>query len=526
MAARRQNPILQSMRPSELLTPTPAGLYCPLADVHVDPVRPVDRALITHGHSDHARAGHGSVLATRETLLIMAARYGEDFCGTRQEAEIGRPIDLGGVTATFRPAGHVLGSAQIAFDAKGLQDRRLGRLQARGGSDLHALRADPMRRLHLGGDLRPAGVPPSAGGRGDQEAAALGRALSRPRPSRRRLFARQGAARHRPDPRRRLRGSDLLARRHGARDAALREPRHRPRRVAPCQGGGSQDPRRPHHPVPAERPRRPLVAQIAGPGRRLCVRLDAGARPRPPERRRAAARHLRPCRLAGPAAHDPRDAMLRVVGHPRPGGRARPLGDGRRPRSPSRCTWSAMATRRPRRHEPVRRASGPPRLRAAAQRQDPPALDLFPRDAGPRPRLCPRGDHRRAVVPQRQARPDPRPDRRAHRSRPLRPVLRLCRRPVGDGGADVAGAAGHEPCAEPDRGRRGLDPFLEERAAGPRRPPSRCARRDRALGLPQADHRLAPDRRLGPARQDRRRGARRPPGRRGRARLARPPAAL
>jgi len=84
-------------------------------------MRPVARALITHGHSDHARAGHGAVLATRETLAIMAARYGEDFCGTRQVAEPGRPIDLGGVTATFHPAGHVLGSAQIAFEARGLR---------------------------------------------------------------------------------------------------------------------------------------------------------------------------------------------------------------------------------------------------------------------------------------------------------------------------------------------------------------------------------------------------------------------
>jgi putative mRNA 3-end processing factor len=109
------------MRPSELLTTTPAGLHCPIGNFHIDPVRPVPRALITHGHSDHARSGHGAVLATRETLLIMAARYGEDFCGQRQEAEIGRPVDLGGVTATFSPAGHVLGSAQIAVEAKGLR---------------------------------------------------------------------------------------------------------------------------------------------------------------------------------------------------------------------------------------------------------------------------------------------------------------------------------------------------------------------------------------------------------------------
>jgi len=107
------------MRPSDLLTPTPAGLYCPVADVHVDPVRPVARALITHGHSDHARSGHGAVLATAETLAIMAVRYGVDFAGSTQEAPLGTPVDLGGVTATFHPAGHVLGSAQIAITAGG-----------------------------------------------------------------------------------------------------------------------------------------------------------------------------------------------------------------------------------------------------------------------------------------------------------------------------------------------------------------------------------------------------------------------
>ena len=69
----------QIWRPSQLLIPTPAGLYCPPAEIYIDPVRPVARALITHGHSDHARAGHGAVLATRETLAIRALRYGEGF---------------------------------------------------------------------------------------------------------------------------------------------------------------------------------------------------------------------------------------------------------------------------------------------------------------------------------------------------------------------------------------------------------------------------------------------------------------
>lgn len=108
-------------RPSELLIPTPAGLYCPPADVHIDPVRPVARALITHGHSDHARAGHGSVLATRETLAIMALRYGEGFTETRQTAVPGETTRIGDVDIRFVPAGHVLGSAQIVVEWRGLR---------------------------------------------------------------------------------------------------------------------------------------------------------------------------------------------------------------------------------------------------------------------------------------------------------------------------------------------------------------------------------------------------------------------
>lgn len=108
------------MRPEALLTSTPAGLYCPPGKFHIDPTRPVERALITHGHSDHARAGHGAVMATAETLRIMAARYGEDFAGTTQTAILGETITIGDTSVTFHPAGHVLGSAQIAVAANGL----------------------------------------------------------------------------------------------------------------------------------------------------------------------------------------------------------------------------------------------------------------------------------------------------------------------------------------------------------------------------------------------------------------------
>lgn len=101
------------MRPSDLLQPRPEGLYCPPGDFFIDPVKPVDKALITHGHSDHARPGHGAVLATRETLDIMAIRCGEDFAGAAQAAALGEEISVNGVSVTFCPAGHVLGSAQI-----------------------------------------------------------------------------------------------------------------------------------------------------------------------------------------------------------------------------------------------------------------------------------------------------------------------------------------------------------------------------------------------------------------------------
>ena len=109
------------MKPEALLHPTPAGLFCPIGGFYVDPVRPVERALITHGHADHARAGHTHVLATRQTLDIMRIRYGEEFCQSEQAAAFGETIDINGMGVSFFPAGHVLGSAQIAIEKDGLR---------------------------------------------------------------------------------------------------------------------------------------------------------------------------------------------------------------------------------------------------------------------------------------------------------------------------------------------------------------------------------------------------------------------
>jgi putative mRNA 3-end processing factor len=79
----------------------------------IDPVRPARRAVITHAHSDHARAGHESVLATRETLAIMEARYGTGFAASKQAVGYGEVVTQNGVEITLFPAGHILGSAQI-----------------------------------------------------------------------------------------------------------------------------------------------------------------------------------------------------------------------------------------------------------------------------------------------------------------------------------------------------------------------------------------------------------------------------
>jgi putative mRNA 3-end processing factor len=107
-------------KPEDLLRPTPAGLYCPPGDFYVDPVVPVDRAVVTHGHGDHARSGHGKVLATRETLAIMEARYGEDFAAATQPIAYRETVEINGVKVGVVPAGHVLGSAQVIVRWKGL----------------------------------------------------------------------------------------------------------------------------------------------------------------------------------------------------------------------------------------------------------------------------------------------------------------------------------------------------------------------------------------------------------------------
>jgi len=105
--------------PASWVVPTPTGLYVPPGDFYVDPVRQVARAVITHGHADHARPGNDRVLATPGTVAIMRARYGEQAGRDLQPLGYGVPIRIRGVEVCFAPAGHVLGSAQAVLTYEG-----------------------------------------------------------------------------------------------------------------------------------------------------------------------------------------------------------------------------------------------------------------------------------------------------------------------------------------------------------------------------------------------------------------------
>jgi len=100
-------------RPDDLVVLRQEGLYCPAGDFHIDPWLPVPRAVITHGHGDHARIGMGEYHATKAGLAILHWRLGEQNYFPR---EYGEPFELGGARVSLHPAGHVLGSAQVRIE--------------------------------------------------------------------------------------------------------------------------------------------------------------------------------------------------------------------------------------------------------------------------------------------------------------------------------------------------------------------------------------------------------------------------
>jgi len=110
---------MAAAKPESWLKVTSRGLYCAPGDFYIDPHRPVGRAVVTHGHADHARPGNRAVLATSATLAIMRKRYGRDAGQALDELPYGETRRINGVAVTLRPAGHVLGSAQAVLEWQG-----------------------------------------------------------------------------------------------------------------------------------------------------------------------------------------------------------------------------------------------------------------------------------------------------------------------------------------------------------------------------------------------------------------------
>jgi len=102
---------------NDLVVARPEGLYCPPGDFYIDPWRPVERAVITHAHSDHARAGSGHYVAMRDAEAVLRVRLGDIDL---QSLDYGERITHHGVTLSLHPAGHVLGSAQVRLEHGGV----------------------------------------------------------------------------------------------------------------------------------------------------------------------------------------------------------------------------------------------------------------------------------------------------------------------------------------------------------------------------------------------------------------------
>ena len=105
------------MRRADLIVARPQGLYCAAGDFHIDPWRPVPRAVITHAHGDHARRGSGHYLAHEASAGVLRARLGTDI--SLQTLRYGERLRIGETIISLHPAGHVLGSAQVRVEHRG-----------------------------------------------------------------------------------------------------------------------------------------------------------------------------------------------------------------------------------------------------------------------------------------------------------------------------------------------------------------------------------------------------------------------
>lgn len=113
---RRTNRHKHVDKASDVIIARPEGLYCPAGAFYIDPWRPVERAIVTHAHADHARAGHGRYLTAQAGLGVLLARLpGIDAQGL----PYGEQIEINGVRVSLHPAGHVLGSSQVRVEHAG-----------------------------------------------------------------------------------------------------------------------------------------------------------------------------------------------------------------------------------------------------------------------------------------------------------------------------------------------------------------------------------------------------------------------
>lgn len=108
-----------TQHPRDWMEVRPEGLYCAPADAYIDAMRPSTRAIVTHGHADHARGGHAHVYATPHTMDIMRCRYGDEHATEQTALEYGERLQIGDAVLWFAPAGHILGSAQAVLEYGG-----------------------------------------------------------------------------------------------------------------------------------------------------------------------------------------------------------------------------------------------------------------------------------------------------------------------------------------------------------------------------------------------------------------------
>jgi len=105
------------MKRGSLISLTARGLYCKRGDFYIDPWRPVDRAILTHSHSDHAYRGNKSYLVVKDGEELARIRLDEDALIKTQP--YGKKLEIDGVKVSFHPAGHILGSSQVRVEFQG-----------------------------------------------------------------------------------------------------------------------------------------------------------------------------------------------------------------------------------------------------------------------------------------------------------------------------------------------------------------------------------------------------------------------